>query len=50
MLSHIYAVVVIFLIIVAATKAKQLQDMFSKVKTAVNLMMDDNGLQKAKKD
>ena len=48
--ASIISVVVIFLIIVAATKAKQLRDMFEKVKAAVNLMMDDNGLQKAKKD
>ena len=46
-LSHIYAVVVIFLLIVGATKAKQVKEVVEKVKGAV-LLLSDGG--KAKKD
>jgi hypothetical protein len=46
-LSHIYAVVIIFLLIVAATKAKQGKEMLQKVKGAVQLLSDGG---KAKKD
>jgi hypothetical protein len=37
-LSHIYAVVVIFLLIVGATKAKQVKDVINKVKQAFELL------------
>jgi len=36
--SHIYAVVVMFLMIVAATKAKQIKDLFQKLKAAFEVM------------
>ena len=45
--SHIYAVVVIFLMIVAGTKAKQIKDLINKLKTAFEVMNDGG---KAKKD
>lgn len=48
-LSHVYAVVVIFLLIVGATKAKQIKDLVNKVKTAFEVMnsnSSDNGKQK----
>jgi hypothetical protein len=47
-LSHIYAVVVIFLMIVAGTKAKQIKDVMNKVKAAFAVMND--GGDKKKKD
>ena len=46
-MSHVYAVVVIFLLIVGATKAKQIKDMVNKIKTAFEVMnSSDNGKQK----
>ena len=45
--SHIYAVVVFFLMIVAGTKAKQIKDLIQKFKTAFEVMSDGG---KAKKD
>jgi len=47
-LSHIYAVVVIFLMIVGGTKAKQIKDLVNKMKTAFEVMSSDGG--KVKKD
>ena len=38
LLSHIYAVVIIFLLIIGATKAQQLKEFFSRVKSAVQLV------------
>jgi atlastin len=46
-LSHVYAVVIIFLIIVGATKAKQVKDIIERLKGAVQLLSDGG---KAKKD
>lgn len=46
LLSHIYAVVVIFLVIVAATKAKQIKDLVNKVKAAFEMMNSDGNKQK----
>jgi atlastin len=45
-LSHIYAVVIIFLLIVGATKAKQIKDLINKVKAAFEMMNSDGGKQK----
>jgi atlastin len=47
LLSHIYAVVMIFLLIVGATKAKQVKELFDKVKSALQVLLGDN---KQKKD
>jgi atlastin len=41
LLSHVYVVVVIFLGIVAATKAKQIKDLFSRFYKAVSVMTND---------
>jgi len=49
LLSHIYAVVIIFLIIIGATKAKQLKEFFGRLKGAVQLVTN-NGDSKVKKD
>eukprot|EP00934_Nitzschia_sp_Nitz4_P008245 Nitzschia sp. Nitz4//scaffold42_size132992//87720//89495//NITZ4_003408-RA/size132992-processed-gene-0.16-mRNA-1//1//CDS//3329551745//8235//frame0 len=49
-LSHVYAVVVIFLMIVGATKAKQIKDLFQKIKAALEVMSVDAGGSKQKKD
>ena len=46
-LSHIYAVVVFFLVFVAVTKAKQVRELFQKIRAAVQLLMSDG---KEKKD
>jgi atlastin len=46
MLSHIYSVVVIFLLIVAATKAQQISAVLRKVKTAIEVMASDGGTKK----
>ena len=48
-LSHVYAVVVIFLLIVGATKAKQIKDLVNKFKTAFEVM-NSSGNSKQKKD
>jgi len=47
-LSHIYMVVFFFLAIVASTKAKQISDVFDRLRATANLIMDGNG--KDKKD
>ena len=41
LLSHIYIVVFIFLGIVAATKVKQIKDLFSRVQQAVAVMTNE---------
>jgi atlastin len=48
LLSHIYAVVIIFLLIVGGTKAQQLKEFFGRVKSAIELIA--NGGDKAKRD
>jgi len=48
LLSHIYAVVIIFLLIVGGTKAQQLKEFFGRVKSAIELVA--NGGDKAKRD
>jgi len=48
MLSHIFAVVACFMLILAMTKAQQLKEIFSKVKSALELFFHDHG--KVKKD
>jgi len=40
LLSHIYMVVFFFLAIVASTKAKQISDLFDRLRAAMNLFMD----------
>ena len=40
LLSHIYMVVFFFLAIVASTKAKQISDLFDRLRAAINLIMD----------
>lgn len=47
--SHIYAVVIIFLLIVGATKAKQVKDFVNKIKTVLETM-NGNGGGKQKRD
>ena len=42
LLSHIYAVVIIFLIIIGATKAQQLKEFFGRLKGAVQLVAAGN--------
>jgi len=49
LLSHIYAVVIIFLIIIGATKAQQVKEFFGRLKGAVELVAS-NGDGKVKKD
>ena len=46
-MSHLYAVVIIFLLIVGATKAKQVKEFADKVKAAFAVMNADT---KVKKD
>lgn len=41
LLSHIYAVVIIFMMIVGATKAKQLKDFANRLKSAFQMMTAD---------
>ena len=48
-LSHVYAVVVCFLLIIGATKAKQVQEFASRAKGAFELLVADGG-GKVKKD
>ena len=48
-LSHLYAVVIIFLLIVGATKAKQVKDFANRMKQAFELMNGSGGA-KAKAD
>jgi atlastin len=43
LLSHIYAVVIIFLLIIGATKAQQLKEFFGRVKSAVQLVANGAG-------
>ena len=40
-LSEVYAVVIIFLLIVGATKAKQVQEVFGRVKAALLVLTSD---------
>ena len=47
-LSHIYAVVVIFLIIVGATKAQQVKEVASRIQQAFDLVVDTNSGKKKK--
>jgi len=49
LLSHIYAVVIIFLIIIGATKAQQLKEFFGRLKGAVQLVASGND-NKVKRD
>jgi hypothetical protein len=46
LLSHIYAVVMIFLLIVGATKAKQVKELFNKVKSAIQVLSGGDNKQK----
>eukprot|EP00536_Pseudo-nitzschia_multiseries_P003452 jgi/Psemu1/236703/estExt_Genewise1.C_530078 len=50
LLSHVYAVVIIFLMIIAATKAQQVKEFFNRVKGAVVLVANSGGDNKLKKD
>jgi hypothetical protein len=43
LLSHIFGVVVIFMLIVGATKAKQLKDLFERLKSAIHLLTNEGG-------
>jgi hypothetical protein len=47
-LSHIYAVVIIFLLIVGATKAQQVKDVANRAKAAFDIVMDKNTGKKKK--
>jgi len=47
MLSHIFAVVMFFMLIIAFTKAKQIKEALERVKAALELLASDG---KAKKD
>mmetsp|Transcript_116925 Transcript_116925/g.239233 ORF Transcript_116925/g.239233 Transcript_116925/m.239233 type:complete len:584 (-) Transcript_116925:1608-3359(-) len=47
LLSHIYAVVIIFLLLIGATKAKQIKEVLQRFKSAVEIVAGD---QKMKKD
>lgn len=49
LLSHIYAVVIIFLLIIGATKAQQLKEFFGRFKAAVEIVAN-GGDGKIKKD
>jgi len=49
LLSHIYAVVIIFLLIIGATKAQQLKEFFGRFKAAVEIVAN-GGDGKVKKD
>mmetsp|Transcript_5241 Transcript_5241/g.14868 ORF Transcript_5241/g.14868 Transcript_5241/m.14868 type:complete len:577 (-) Transcript_5241:128-1858(-) len=48
--SHIYAMVFFFMLIVAATKAKQMKEVFKRVMTAIQVLIGDGGAGKDKKD
>lgn len=48
LLGHIYAVVIIFLLIIAGTKAQQVKEFFNRLKGAVELVA--SGETKQKKD
>mmetsp|Transcript_43312 Transcript_43312/g.44003 ORF Transcript_43312/g.44003 Transcript_43312/m.44003 type:complete len:588 (+) Transcript_43312:109-1872(+) len=51
LLSHVYAVVICFMIIIAATKAQQLKELFGRVKGAFQLVVNDSsGGTKQKRD
>jgi hypothetical protein len=41
-LSHIYAVVVCFLVIIVMTKAKQVKELFDRLKGAIQLVINDS--------
>jgi atlastin len=47
-LSHLYAVVIFFMLILAATKAKQIKEVADRVRGALQLIFADGG--KEKKD
>jgi hypothetical protein len=47
-LSHLYAVVLCFMLILAATKAQQIKAVVNRITGALELVMEDRG--KAKKD
>jgi len=49
LLSHIYAVVIIFLLIIGATKAQQVKQFFDRLKKAVEIVAS-GGDNKAKRD
>jgi len=49
-LSHIYAVVIIFLLIVGATKAKQVRDFVHRAKMFIQALSNEGGGSKQKKD
>ena len=49
LLSHIYAVVIIFLLIIGATKAQQLKEFFGRMKAAVEIVAN-GGDTKQKRD
>lgn len=48
MLSHIFAVVMFFMLIIGVTKAKQIAEALERVKAALELLLASDG--KAKKD
>jgi hypothetical protein len=45
-LSHMYAVVICFMLILMATKAQQIKAAMSRIKQAVALLLDDGKLKK----
>lgn len=47
MLSHLYAVVISFMLIIAATKAKQISEYVQRLKAAFEMITTDH---KSKKD
>lgn len=48
--SHIYAMVFFFMLIVAATKAKQMKELLKRIMTAIDALAGDGGSSKDKKD
>ena len=50
LLSHVYAVVIFFMIIIGATKAQQLKQLFGRLKGAFEIIVDNSGGTKDKKD
>merc|ERR1712194_368720 len=48
LLSHIYVVVIIFLLIMGATKAQQLKEFFGRLKSAVHLVANGAGCKEKK--
>ena len=48
--SHVYAMVFFFMLIVAATKAKQMKELLKRIMTAIDALAGDGGSGKDKKD